>query len=207
MFNYINLLVKQSVKSFKVVGLVLLFAVLVGCNTSQIVLVDNVTQQTANDIILLLGNNDINASRQLLKDGNYTISVKKADQIAALALLKKTGKPGQGFTSFGEVFKKDSFISSPIEEQGRFIFALEQEISSMVSHIDGVITVKTQVTLPPPVDNLWQAEAIKPSAAVFIKYDNSYRLDLYINKIKQLVANSVPGLSLDRVAVLSMSQN
>ncbi|MBP9743684.1 MAG: EscJ/YscJ/HrcJ family type III secretion inner membrane ring protein, partial [Burkholderiales bacterium] len=125
--------------------------------------------------------------------------------IRALGILHMNGSPSQQYNTMGDVFKKDGFISSPLEEQGRFIYALQQQIEKMISQIDGVIDVECQVSLAPSTDNLWQNDQVKPAAAVFIKYKNGYRLDLYVNRIKQLVANSVPGLSPDRVEVLTMT--
>lgn len=180
-------------------------ALLISCSNSMITLVDNISQNTANLIILQLGQNDIAAIKQENKEKNYLVQVAKSDQLKALAILNMNGSPNKQYSSLGEVFKKDSFISSPLEEQGRFIYALQQQIINMISQMDGVIDVECQVSLAPSSDNLWQNEQIKPAAAVFIKYKNGYRLDLYLNRIKQLVANSVPGLTPERVEVLTMT--
>ncbi len=176
-----------------------------GCNNAYVTLISNINQTTANTIILQLGQNDIAAIKAEDKDKTFSVSVAKKDQIKALNILNLNGSPNQQFSSLGEIFKKDSFISSPLEEHGRFIFALQQQIAKMISQMDGVINVECQVSLPLSTDNLWQNEQIKPAAAVFIKYKNGYRLDLYINRIKQLVANSVPGLAPERVEVLTMT--
>lgn len=178
---------------------------LVGCDGNYIVLVNGVNQSMANTIVLQLGENNISANKQQDKDLTFSVLVPKKDQVKALGILRINGTPGQQYSSLGEVFKKDGFISSPLEEQGRFIYALQQQIAKMISQIDGVIDVECQVSLAPSSDNLWQNDQVKPAAAVFIKYKNGYRLDLYVNRIKQLVANSVPGLSPERVEVLTMT--
>ncbi len=184
---------------------ILILCFLCGCSGNYITLVDNVTQDTANMIILQLGQNDIPATKLQNKEKTFQVQVAKSNQLKALSVLNMNGSPSKQYNSIGEVFKKDSFISSPLEEQGRFIYALQQQIANMISQIDGVIDVECQVSLAPSSDNLWQNEQIKPAAAVFIKYKNGYRLDLYVNRIKQLVANSVPGLTSDRVEVLTMT--
>lgn len=191
-------------KKIVIAGSLLIIA---GCNNSKIVLLNQMSQDLANEIILQLGQSGIECSTQMQKDGTYALMINKSDQLNALAILQANGLPTQNYASMGDVFKKDSFISSPIEEQGRMTYALEQQISNMLSQIDGVINVKTQVSLPPPSDNLWQSAQISPAASVFIKYKNGYRLDLYTNRIKQLVANSVPGLTADKVEVLSVKDN
>ena len=174
---------------------------LVGCN-EKFTLQVQLSQVVANNIILELGKNDIPATKVQQKDGTYTVLINEKDEVNSLEILQHVGLPNQQFTSLGEVFKKDSFISSPIEEHGRLVFALNQEVSSMLSQIDGVTSVSTEINLAQGGDNLWQTADNHSSAAVVIKYRYGYRLDLYLAKIKNLVAKSVPDLTPDNVEVL-----
>lgn len=205
MLRSVNLCRSYIQKSLLYSCFAILLLILSGCNSNSIILVSKVNQDTANEILLQLGQNDIVANKQEDKDKTFSILVSKKNQLQALITMHSNGFPAHEYQSIGEIFKKDSFISSPLEEQGRFIFALEQQISKMISQIDGVINVECQVSLPPTSDNLWQEKQIKPAAAVFIKYKQGYRLDLYTNRIKQLVANSVPGLVADDVVILTMT--
>jgi type III secretion protein J len=132
----------------------------------------------------------------------YAILVNENDQIQALSVLNANGQPQISYTNIGEVFKKDSFISSPLEEEARFIFALDQEISSMLMQFDGVVDVKVDVSLPRVTESLWKKDSAEPSASVIVKYKPEYKINLYLNRIKQLVANAVPGLSATNVEVL-----
>jgi len=174
---------------------------------SSTIIADNLNQDRANNVILILGENGIRANLNVNKDGSYSIGVSRGNQIKAISILKQNGQPQKNFTSLGEEFKKDGFISSPLEEQNRFIYALDQEISEMLSQLDGVISVNTQISLPAPSDNLWQADKSQPGASVLIRYKSGYRIDLYTNRIKKLVSNAVPGLSQDRVEVLTVIAN
>lgn len=203
---YRAILFKRGLAFLKYNSIILFGLLIVGCQNSEVTLLSGVSQDVANKIILQLGVNNIQAEKVLQKEGSYTVQVIKSKQIAALNILNDNGLPAQNFVNMGEVFKKDSFISSPIEEQGRFIYSLEQQISNMILQINGVVDVKTQVSLPPTTDSLWQSQQVMPAAAVFIKYKSKSRVDLYVNRIKQLVANSVPGLSVDKVEVLAVPQ-
>lgn len=185
-------------------GLVLILF-LFGCNTSQIIILSNLTQDDANNVVLTLGEQNITAQRIINKDGSYAISIPQDKQITALEILHNDGKPNQNFSNMGEIFKKDSFISSPLEEQARFIYALEQQISSQISQIDGVVSVSTQVSLPPANDSLWQNQTLNSSASVLVKYKENSHLQIYNNRIKQLVANAVPGLTLEHVELIMIS--
>lgn len=185
-----------------IIGVLILNA----CTQLDTLLIDKVDQDSANTIVLNLGNQSIATNLEIQKDGSFNVFVTKNDQLAALNILHDLGIPQKEFTNFGEVFKKDGFLSSPLEEHGRFIYAMNQEIGAMLSAIDGVTLVKAKVSMPAPDDNLWSTNIPKPSAAVLIKYTRGTRIDLYINRIKNLVSNSVPGLTPERVEILTMIQ-
>jgi type III secretion protein J len=184
----------------------MLAIVLSACTTDKVLLVGNLPEDNANQIVLALGNNAISATKEVQKDNTFNIYVEQKDQLRALIILKNNGQPRGSYATFGEVFKKDGFISSPLEEHGRFMYAMDQEITGMLMLIDGVVAVKTEVSLPLPDANLWQPGDAKPSVAVLIKYKQGHRIDLYINKIKNLVSGAVPGATPDRVQVLTVEQ-
>lgn len=186
--------------------IVLCALAITSCGSSQRTILDGLDQTSANNVLVELNLSNIDAEKLKDKLGLYSILVPKDEEYRALTLIKHNANPVEKYVTLGEVFKKDSFISSPLEEQARFIYALEEQISAMVAAIDGVTYVSTQVSLPLPSDNLIQGQTTQASASVFIKYKDAYHLEMYANRIKQLVANSVPGLTADRVEVLFMDQ-
>jgi len=191
---------QSYLKVISLLGVILLMS----CDNTKVDLLNNLNQDSANTIVLVLGQNDISVSKVINKDGTYKIMVDKNQEISAISLLKYNGDPSESYAKLGEVFKKDGFISSPVEEQARFIDAKQQEISAMISAFNGVVYVNTQISLPPPTDNMWQSDSVKPSASVLIKYKPGYKMDVYTNRIRQMVANAVPGLVFDNVEVLPM---
>lgn len=179
---------------------------LFACSSGKSLLVTGVSQTSVNDILLVLGNNSIKATTDMHKDGTFTIMVDSEQKLKALTILSNNGLPKAKYTNLGEVFKKDGLISSPLEEHNRNIYALNQEISNMLSELNGVISVHTEIALPKPNDKLWQTEVPKPVASVLIKFKQGARVDLYTNKIKALVSHSVEGLTPDQVEVLTIQQ-
>lgn len=180
---------------------------LLACSESRVDIVNGVNQKSANSIILDLEQSHITTTKLQAKDGTYSIQVPKNKQMEALAILKQNGEPFSDYVSIGTIFKKEGFISSPLEEHARLIYALNQEIDNMLMSISGVIQVKTQVSLPLPNDNLWQTDLPHSSASVLIKYKPGSRIDLYLARMKNLVANAVPGLTPDRVEIITVQQN
>jgi type III secretion protein J len=176
----------------------------VGCNERKVTILQNVTQNDANEIILQLSMNSIDAAKVEQKDGGYSIQVDGDQEIKSLKVISSYGQPRNNYESMGTIFKKDGLISSPLEEHARYVDSLNQELAHTLSMIDGVITVRVQVSLPAPTDNLWSAESARPSASVLIKYRQGSRIDLLSNRIKLLVSRSVPGLAPDMVEVLPL---
>lgn len=182
---------------------ILLF--LSACN-KDITILQDLDQDTANDIILLLRENSIDA-KKVEKNKLQSVTVSSADETRALALINAYGKPDKKFQSLGEVFKKDGFISSPTEEQARLVYGLEQEISGMIAQIEGVINVNVQVALPTFKDDLWDTDNSKPSAAILIIYLKKYRVDRHKDRIKKLVSKAIPNLSVNDVELAFIAKN
>src|SRR3990167_9099634 len=121
---------------------------LIACN-DKTELLSNLNETDANQVeLVLLSNGITNISKEKAKDGSYIILISPNNLNDALAILSSAGLPPTNFTNFGEVFKKDSFISTPLEEHGRFLYALEQEVASMISRINGVLNVKVVISIP-----------------------------------------------------------
>lgn len=182
------------------------FCCLCSCSESKSVILQGLTQNAANQVIVKLGVSNIEASSRIEKGGTYAVTVDASNHVAALTILEQNGLPEKPVVTLGDEFQKDGFISSPLEEQARFIYALEAQVTDMISLIDGVSNVSVQITLPPPSDNMLQSGNVTPAASILIKFKPGYHLEVYTTRIKQLVANSVPGLTPERVEVLFISQ-
>lgn len=157
-------------------------------------------EQEANDIVSILLQNRIAAEKLQAKDGTDTVMVEQSQFAQAVALLKDQGFPRKKFESMGDVFQQSSLVASPMQERARFLWALSQELSGTVSEIDGVLTARVQVVLPD--NDLLQRNPTPSSASVFIRYDAESQAASLVPQIKMLVANSVEGLSYDRVSVV-----
>lgn len=176
------------------------FFPLVGACTPQVELLAQVGENQANDVIAALNDAGVSAVKVSGKDGMASVEVPR-DQVArAIDIMHADGLPHVPYESMGDVFKKDGLISSPTEERARMIYALSQELSGTISKIDGVIYASVHVVLP---EHAGFGESSNPSsAAVFIKYQDTQDLDEAVPQIRRLVANSIPGLSFDKVSVV-----
>ena len=157
-------------------------------------------ESEANDVVGMLLQAGIPASKAALKEGAATVSVEEGDFSRAVALLKQHGLPRKQFQTMGDVFQQNGLVSSPTQERARMLWALGQELSSTISQIDGVLTARVQVVLPD--NDMMRREPSPSSASVFIRHSQGSQAAKLVPQIKSLVAGSVEGLAYDKVSVV-----
>jgi len=158
------------------------------------------SEPEAMEMLALLIRNGIEAERMAAKDGTNTVRIEKDRLADGVDLLRQHQLPRQKFATMGEVFAQQGLIASPTEERARYVYALSQELSHTLSEIDGVLSARVHVVLPHN-DPLRQEEE-PAAAAVFLRHGARARLDDILPQIKLLVANSIQGLSYDKVTVI-----
>jgi type III secretion protein J len=177
--------------------LALIAFTLSGCKSD---LYTKLQEREANEMLALLLVHDIDATRVVAKDGTSALQVGEEQRASAIAVMKANGLPRQTFKNMGEVFKGAGLISSPTEERARYVYALSEELSKTISDIDGVLTARIHVVLPK--NDLLRQDTTPSSASVFIRHDSRAELHTLLSQIKMLVANSIEGLSYDKVSVV-----
>ncbi|MCK1666359.1 type III secretion inner membrane ring lipoprotein SctJ [Bradyrhizobium sp. 153] len=187
-------------KRLQLLALLPLLLALVGCKAD---LYTKVQEREANEMLAVLLKNGVDAVRVAAKDGTITIQVEQTQIASAIDLLNGEGLPRHAFKSLGEVFSAAGLIASPIEERARYVYALSEELSRTISDIDGVLSARVHVVLPK--NDLLRRDTTPSSASVFIRHDSRANLSILLPQIKMLVANSIEGLSYDKVAVVFVS--
>lgn len=181
-------------------GAVLGLCVLLAACGGRVDLMAAVPEDEANEIVSALLDAGIPVEKVPGKEGAVGVRVDSDKVARSLELLRERGLPRERYAGMGQVFRKEGLISSPLEERARYIYALSQELSNTLSKIDGVVAARVHVVLP---ERGAAGEAGVPStAAVFIKHQDGYNLDIIQPQIRRLVTNSIPGLTADRVSVV-----
>lgn len=175
-----------------------LAALLAGCGSQE--LYSQLSERQANEMVAVLRSAGLEADKQTQEGGKgYAVSTSRSDFSLAVRTLSAQGYPREQFDSLGKVFKKEGFVSSPLEERARLVHALSQEISNTIANIDGVVMARVHLVVPernPLLDKPQRA-----SAAVFIKHRRDKDLAPQTAQIKALVVNSIEGLPYDNVTV------
>lgn len=174
-----------------------LLLLLAGCG--QQVLYTGLPEKEANDMAAILLASSINCEKLSGAENTWNISVDESQFSQAVQLLNEAGYPKDTFSSLGDVFKKSGLVSSPTEERIRFMHALSDELAETLTHIHGVVTARVHIVLP---DNDPYTDKITPSSAsIFISYLPQINLEDCAKDIRQLVTNSIEGLSYDKVTL------
>jgi type III secretion protein J len=176
--------------------LLLATALLGGCGKDP--LYSKLDEQQANEMLAVLVGAGIDASKTPVEDG-WSIEVARSGVPEAMRVLKAEGYPHENFQSLGEVFRKEGFVSTPLEERARLLHALSQELSRTVSAIDGVVVARVHLAIPER--NPMSEEKPLSSASVFIKHKPGSQVVNKVASIKALIVNSVEGLPYDNVTV------
>ncbi len=182
-----------------VAGVLVAVALLISaCGEKE--LYGGLSEKEANEMVAVLQSAGVSAAKAS-KDGKvWSLQTRSDDFPKAVAVLHDQGYPRDRFESLGEVFKKEGFVSSPMEQRARLMYGLSQELSQTISSIDGVVQARVHIAVP-EADPL--SEEPKPSSAsVFIRHSPDVDLSSQVGSIKALVTNSIEGLPYDRVTVV-----
>lgn len=173
-------------------------ALLAGCGDQT--LYAKLDERQANDMVSALRLAGVPAQKRPREDG-FEVLTAEADFARAVQILKAQGLPREDYDSLGKVFKREGFVSTPVEERARLMHALSQELSHTLTSIDGVL--QARVTLVVPERHPLSDKVQPSSASVMIKHRPGLDVEGLLPKVRALVVNSVEGLPYESVSVVA----
>lgn len=197
-----------------IVGIALI--ALTGCESSRVI-VNDVEEREANEIVVFLASRGIKAEKVAAKAAAavgidtgpvmWSIAVEEGNMTEAMAILNQNGLPRKKGTNLLELFAKQGLMSTDKEETIRYQAGLEQQIANTIRKIDGVLDADVRLSFPPQETGIATpgAQQQRTTAAVYVKHQgvvddpNSH----LVSKIKRLVSGSVNGLDINDVTVIS----
>lgn len=135
-------------------------------------------------------------------DGGTSVSVAESEVDQARIALAESDAVGGNKPGF-ELFEKQEFGASDFQQKVTYQRALEGELERTISQVEGVSGVTVQLTLPE--EQLFAAEAVKPTAAVLVTTASGSLGAGAVRGIAELVASSVEGLSPKDVTITDSS--
>ncbi|MFN0167311.1 MAG: hypothetical protein ACKV22_12850 [Bryobacteraceae bacterium] len=183
-----------------------LLAALTGC--SKLHLQGGLSEQEAQEIIVLLKENGLEASSEVepgeSKEGpKYAVTIRGGDQnlVVAWRVLRENGLPRDKVKGLADVFAGGGMIPTAAEEKARLLVGLSGEMSRTLKSIGGVSDARVHVVLPENSPLLEKSQWSPTTASVLIKYTTKAP-PLQETEVRSLVAKSVEGLNPDNVAVV-----
>jgi type III secretion protein J len=186
-----------SKKIIKLVAVAALGFTLTACKED---LYTKMTESEANEMLSVLLRNNVDATRTVTKDGTNVLKVETAQRSEAIELLKSKGYPKQIFSNLCDTFKSNGFVASPTEERARLACANNDEASKSVMKIQGVTLARVLTVMPK--NDPFKLERAEGSASVVVQHDPNTDMLPLKSHIKMTVANSIEGLSYDKVSVV-----
>ncbi len=177
------------------------------CSTVQ--LYQDLNEEDANEILVLLSENGIKAQKKKVMAQNevsYAIEVGENDMVRARSLLLRHNLPRRKELGLTGVYKEKGLIPTPDEQKARFLLALKGEIINSLERMPQIVDADVVLNIPTK-DEFASPEAQKdkrPTASIVVKARALVEGEEPISeaKVQQFVANSVEGLNPRDVAVI-----
>ncbi len=192
----------------------LCLAFFTGCSSPDII-VNNLDEREANEILVYLSTKGINAEKKENTSGSkqgggtkvtlWDIYVPVNKSREAMSLLNQVGLPRRRSQNLLNIFGTSGLVPSEMEQQIKYQAGLAEQIGNTIRKIDGVLDAEVQLSFPKedPLNPTLEKKS-RITASVYVKHNgvlddpNSH----LSTKIKRLVAASVPGLDYDYVTVI-----
>jgi type III secretion protein J len=181
---------------FAPILIILLALTLAGCKQP---IYTQLSETEANDVLLTLIKGGVEAQKRSEEGGTFSVWVAEAEIATAIELLRADAQPSEHYSNLGEVFARNSLVSSPTEERIRYIYGLQQELAKTLSQIDGVLVARVHIVVP--ATDPFEATTKPSSASVFLKHRADINMQLVVPAVKDMVVRSIEGLTAESVAV------
>src|SRR5207245_3058220 len=126
-----------------VLALVMLLS---GCSKQLLGSLDEIA---ANQVVSALRLEGITANKSTAGEKFWKVTVSDDQFADAVQILERHNLPPPQFQGLGQVFKKESLVSTPTEERARLIYAMSQELERSLMEIDGVLVARVHPVILP----------------------------------------------------------
>ena|GEM_PF-1934166 len=176
-----------------------------GCDRYEVV-IDDLSQQDAIEVLVMLREHDIDArkaSHSNKKGAIYQIEVKQKQANLALRLLVHNQLPKVHRAGLKDVYPPGAsgIIPSKTDEQARMTMAMQGEIEALLKVIPGIRDARVVVSSDVSPDH---RSSIKTASVVILNYPKAEHSGSILtdDEVKNLIVTSIAGLSKDSVNVV-----
>lgn len=161
-------------------------------------------ERQANEIQSVLVERGLSAEKvaEPGKKPTWAIEVPRDQSTDAVRILSELGLPRPRSEGFSEVFGKGSLVPSPTEERALYLQAISGELSRTLESVDGVVSARVHLVLPPPPRPGIPAAPAKASAFLKVRPGMNDRVSRMKDELRALVAGGVENLDVGQVTLV-----
>lgn len=187
------------VKTFlRITALTVAVLLLSACNENTVL--ENLTQDQANQVLAILQQHDISAQKQGSLKGGYSVSVNPKESTAALSLINQYQLPWSAEVQIAQAFPEGALVSSPTAEQARVLSLQEQRFEQSLRLISQVVNARVHISYP-VVANEQEDKQASMHVGILITYKGEIDENTFIPQIKNLIKNSLLKVRYEDISV------
>jgi type III secretion protein J len=161
-------------------------------------------ERQANEIQSVLVERGLDAEKvaEPGKKPAWSIQVPRDQSTDGVRILSELGLPRPRAEGLSDVFGKGSLVPSPTEERALYLEAISGELSRTLESVDGVVSARVHLVLPPPPRPGAAPAPAKASAFLKVRPGSSDRVNRMKDDLRALVAGGVENLGPDQVTLV-----
>lgn len=180
--------------------LIVFFAITL--SACQIELQHGLEEGQANEILVALEAEGVQASKARDTAGGWQIEVSEQDATRAWAALQSRGLPRRSPRTFDDLYPRPGLLASPDEERILLQSATEGKLERSLLALGGVVDARVHLVIPPAGRRgARKEEGEPPRASVLLKVRPEASLPSD-QELARLVSGGVHRLSVERVSVV-----
>jgi type III secretion protein J len=187
-------------------GKVLAIGALLALSGCAVPIAAGLDEGDANRIVVALEDNGVAAHKEPdpQVENRWRISVARDDASAATAVLTRESLPAPAAPGVLDALGKSSVVPSRTAEHARFITGTAGELERSLRALDGVLSVRVHLAVPPRDPLAGEDKQLGPTASVLMRHRGATP-PVATADVQRLVAGAVPGLLPAQVSVVSSS--
>ncbi|MBN3264697.1 type III secretion system inner membrane ring lipoprotein SctJ [Pectobacterium brasiliense] len=186
-------------KTFQMVGI--LFTVLMLSACSEDAVLNDLTQEQANQALAILQQHNIAAKKNGTLKSGYTITVDNTEVTAAHSIISQYKLPWSADVQIANAFPDSSLVSSPNAEQARVISLQEQRLEQSLKIITQIVNAKVHISYPSFINEVGNKKT-NWHVGILISFKGEIDENTFISKIKLLIKNSVDDVRYENISVV-----
>lgn len=177
-----------------------------GCGACSVPVAADLDEGEANRIVVALDREGIGAEKEVdpAVEGKFRVQVPRDDAARALSTMADEQLPRPKPRGVLDVEGRGQLVPSPAAEHAQLVAGLGGELERSLAHLDGVLSARVHLNLPPR-DDFRDGPPAKTTASVLLEHRGGAP-PLTVDAVQRLVAGGAPGLDPANVDVVMVAR-